>query len=485
MTDQDTDIGQSLLRLKVPAHADGFWAELDAVIQQDQGTQVVGIGNRRNRPEVGRWIAIAAAGVAVVAIGLSSWLSRDGGADPGGTDGVVASSAAGDGAQTTAAPDSPTTIDQEASPRSTSATASTPAGADVTTTSIATATEAAPWSATVSMAEVPAVLVDEWNDAENRAWCPALYPDAAADAAGRVRAADFGGGWAVAWDLPDGPGSTAASEYCEDCGRSAFGVAGIGMPVADDTGTRMPNVIHFDDGAVAGYTGEGFEPANPKRLAEISIPDHGCVYQVWSHLGDDHLVSLLASLRAVDGLSQGRIDLRTVDDITYVNGGPAPWSGDAIAYEQPDMVLAPASLESLVPGAVARAVNGSTWGAAWDAPSGPGHDALNELCADCGRGVVGIVGMASGSFDGGDEQPWLQVIEWDDGSLAYFTWYLMDPAFPEEVAVRVTADTGTEMVDGVKAILSVPGVDDYIEVWSHLGPQHLYEVIEQLRFVER
>jgi hypothetical protein len=482
MTDE-TGARRHLVRLDVPPHSDGFWSELDASLRSAQGTPVVGLETRSVRPRRGRWMAIAAAAVVIAGVGGALWLG-DGGSVADTATTVAPGDVASDGAQGSAA--STTTAVTPSSP--TTAAASVGGGPSTTTslpTTIATPTPA-PWSFRVPATAVPGVLVDEWTVAENRQWCPALYPEASAGAGAVARAAAFGGGWAVAWDVPSGPGSAATGQFCEDCGRSAFGVAGADLLVDADTGLRMPNVIRFEDGAVAGYTGEGFDPGNPKRLAELSIPGAGCVYQVWSHLGDDHLLSLLNSLRSVEGLTAGAVRLRTATDIEYIDGGPAPWSGESVAAEglaDPDALLALSEPAAVVGGAVARSVSGYSWGIAWDAPSGPGHDSFNAACETCGRGVVGVVGETDTTFAPDPETLWLAVIEWDDGSRAEVTWYMSDPALPSDAALRRAVDSADLVPDGHRAFLSVPGIDGYVEVWTHLGFDHLLRVLEALRFV--
>ena len=59
----------------------------------------------------------------------------------------------------------------------------------------------APWAgAPLSQADVPEVLAEQWKIAENRLWCSALAPaDLGPQGTQAVpRAANFGGGWAVA-----------------------------------------------------------------------------------------------------------------------------------------------------------------------------------------------------------------------------------------------------------------------------------------------
>ena len=312
----------------------------------------------------------------------------------------------------------------------------------------------APWAgAPLSQADVPEVLAEQWKIAENRLWCSALAPaDLGPQGTQAVpRAANFGGGWGVAWDNPDGPGSTGASEYCLDCGRSAFGVAGVGGVVGEDTATRMPNVLEWSDGSKAGYTGEGLDPTNPKLLGEIAVAGQGCMYQVWSHLGAAHLEQFINSLRFVVGL-------------------------------QAIPLIAFADLGEGVGDARIRIANLGNWGVAWDNPSGPGHDGFNQPCLDCGRGAIGL-GARYGVGDNVRGYP--HRIEWDDGSFAEYGWRLGDNSLPEDRIIFNDPETGEPTVPAREARLVIAGTDAEFIVWSHLGEDHLLHLLNSLRFVDR
>lgn len=98
------------------------------------------------------------------------------------------------------------------------------------------------------------------------------------------RPAQFGGGWAVAYDLPGL--------------RSAFGVAGTGASASGDTYHDWPHRQAWADGSSAGYGPEGGE--GPKQLAYLKIEGQQCLYNVWSQLGTPHLEHLLRHLRFVE-----------------------------------------------------------------------------------------------------------------------------------------------------------------------------------------
>lgn len=146
--------------------------------------------------------------------------------------------------------------------------------------------EPAPWANAPLAAEaVPRPFRDEWSSADNRARCALLAPDDVVPRLAEARSAQFGGGWGVAWDLPDQ--------------RSAFGVAGTGASSSADTYDEWPHRIEWADGSHAEYGPEG--GSGPKQLAYLVIPGQECLYNVWSMLGRRHLEELLGSLRYVAG----------------------------------------------------------------------------------------------------------------------------------------------------------------------------------------
>lgn len=150
----------------------------------------------------------------------------------------------------------------------------------------------APWTAPPLAAyEVPDVYVDEWRRAENRDVCPLLAPDwlASGVASARPRRAEFSGGWAVAYDDPT---------LCAACGDSAFGVAAVGGPAEQDMDARWKQHVRWADGSHAGYGLEG--DTGPGWLAYLVVAGAGCNYNVWSNLGEAHLIELMSSLHRVD-----------------------------------------------------------------------------------------------------------------------------------------------------------------------------------------
>jgi hypothetical protein len=137
----------------------------------------------------------------------------------------------------------------------------------------------------------------------------ALRPVAFADdgrKGGTPRRANFGGGWAVAFDLPRE--------------RSAYGVAGTGKLPDDDAShaeqrrkliAQWPlfrDLSGLPQPAFAGYGVEGAKvyPADDPQgldansLAYVRIGGQSCLYNVWSQLGRAHLELLLDNLRLVE-----------------------------------------------------------------------------------------------------------------------------------------------------------------------------------------
>lgn len=145
----------------------------------------------------------------------------------------------------------------------------------------------------------------EWAKAENRKSCAPLALAAPGDPEGTPRAATFGGGWAVAFDLPGL--------------RSAYGFAGTGLLPGDKADSKVQrrrlagqwpyfrDLAHLPKPSFAGYGQEGAEayPAsNPggaglHSLAYLRIGGQRCTYNVWSRISRAHLEWLLDNLRVL------------------------------------------------------------------------------------------------------------------------------------------------------------------------------------------
>lgn len=160
----------------------------------------------------------------------------------------------------------------------------------------------APWNAeAVAAQSVPRELITAWNTAENRDWCAPL---AVRDVSGaRARRARYNGGWAVEFDKRGLPGITPGGRACTRCGRGAFGIAGTGLMTDEEDPTEAEEHVMRDGSRVRIEVGEDEEgqPSDAHGVvATIKINGQGCVYQVWSFGGDEHLQELLRDLRFVE-----------------------------------------------------------------------------------------------------------------------------------------------------------------------------------------
>ncbi|MAQ16958.1 MAG: hypothetical protein CMN30_19465 [Sandaracinus sp.] len=151
----------------------------------------------------------------------------------------------------------------------------------------------APWSSeALAAADADAALLGAWTSAENNGWCAPLVPAGATGA----RASTLDGGWAFEFDQAGAPGVSESGDTCRRCGRSAFGVAGTSMPVdsLNDEDTDAAPAPTYADGSFTEIVSE-----DGVASATISVGGQGCVYQVWSFLGEDHLRGLIEGLRIV------------------------------------------------------------------------------------------------------------------------------------------------------------------------------------------
>ena len=413
----------------IPEHPPGFWDDLAEEIRADAPT---------SRRWAGWQVAVSAAAAVIVVTGVAALLIRQVSA-PSIDAGPNATAPVGDDSLQTAT--------------------TPPVGGDV-----------APWDRSpLDADDVPQVLVEEWRRSENQLWCSALYPVATGVDDATLRRAEFSGGWALAWDLPDL--------------RSAFGVAGVGSPAWEDIGIRMPATVAYGD-QVVGFGGEGFDDAATQRLAEFSIPGQLCAYQVWSNLGDEHLLELVDSLRLVEGLEAEPIDKDAAGELTPLDRGPAPWAAPAVAY--PDgWPAAPTETLAFIPttgvpeGANVRTTTQPLWSLAWDSDSGPGHDALNVPCQDCGRGVVGVTVSSIEAIPEGRPDA-----RWDDGSEGYIVPRVGDSGIPIE-RLRFRVPGSDQLVPGAPRIdIYIPNLGVTVSAWSHLGTEALFELVDGLRLAD-
>ncbi len=163
---------------------------------------------------------------------------------------------------------------------------------------------ASPWSARrVNKAEVPKELMQEWaKTSSEQKWCAPLTihesskrRDSNKEATpGKARGVALDGGWAIAFDRKNGPGINRAGQPCAQCGRGAYGVAGVAMEPAEVFETDRATHRVYDDGSRVSLDEE-----NGVATAFITLPHLPCVYHVWSFLGSDHLSQLIDSARLV------------------------------------------------------------------------------------------------------------------------------------------------------------------------------------------
>jgi hypothetical protein len=149
------------------------------------------------------------------------------------------------------------------------------------------------------------LILSEWSKAENRAKCAPLGFTGDGGKGGEPRRAYFGGGWAVAFDLPGK--------------RSAYGLAGVGLLPDDEAAesaqrerliNQWPSFVDLTDLPQPAYAGYGVEGGTAWReddpqalasnaLAYVRVGGQTCQYNVWSRLGRAHLERLLSNLRVI------------------------------------------------------------------------------------------------------------------------------------------------------------------------------------------
>ena len=153
------------------------------------------------------------------------------------------------------------------------------------------------------------VAIAQWRKAPNRASCAPLALASNGGVAAKVRSANFGGGWGVAFDTPRM--------------RSAYGFAGSGLLPEDDASDSVKRAElakqwpytrelglrsgGLPEGSFAGYGLEGgarYSASNPdgrgeQSIAYLRISGQKCLYNVWSRVSGAHLETLLDSLRIV------------------------------------------------------------------------------------------------------------------------------------------------------------------------------------------
>ena len=130
-------------------------------------------------------------------------------------------------------------------------------------------------------------------------------------------------------------------------------------------------------------------------------------------------------------------------------------------------------------GAQVRPTTEPMWSLAWDAPSGPGHDAMIYPCSDCGRGGVGVTVSASAGPPEG-----IPDARWDDGSVGFVLPRVGDPSIPID-RLLYRAPGSNDLVPGAPRIdIYIPRFSVVVSVWSHLWTDSLFELVDGLRLVD-
>lgn len=158
----------------------------------------------------------------------------------------------------------------------------------------------APWSEPpLTTHEVPPPILAAWERAENRDNCAPIAPRSFGAAEGaRARASELEGGWAVEFDRRGMRGVMRDGTLCEACGRGVFGLAGTAMSPEEIAGEHSDTPApSFRDGSHAELEVSDSESI---AAATITVAGEGCVYQVWSFLGQDHVEELVRELRRIE-----------------------------------------------------------------------------------------------------------------------------------------------------------------------------------------
>ena len=359
----------------------------------------------------------------------------------------------------------------------------------------------APWSGgTLTPADVDLLLLDAWSEAANRGYCSLLAPaslgpegeNAVPRRAGFTPDED----WHVAWDNADGPGMTGDSEGCDDCGRSAFGVHGTTL-LNDGISAR------WSDGSGMEVLPSDFQvytDGHQRVLANLVVTGQPCLYQVWSSLGEEHLVWFVNQLRFVESYYSEPFEPRRIGEATVIGLGDPPWEAPPLQEAEVDPLLLQRweeasdrggqcpllALSDLGPGngeAEIRTARFGGWGVAWDNPDGPGHDGTNEPCSDCGRGVVGLSGGRGSPDTIPQGRPFRA--EWEDSSYAVYGYegnlYNQLPLDRIDMRDQVTGELTTPPLHAWIQIADQP--DCLYQIWTHLGEDHLHYLFAQLRYV--
>jgi hypothetical protein len=159
-----------------------------------------------------------------------------------------------------------------------------------------------PWSApAMSASDAPRQILTAWQNAENRDSCAPLATRSLGLASGaRARTSELSGGWLVEFDRPGLPGIDRQGNECDTCGRSVVGIAGTSIApdalLGPDADALAPSYSDGSHAEIEVTDGDGESVAS----VTFTVQGQGCVYEVWSLLGADHLAEVVAGLRFVE-----------------------------------------------------------------------------------------------------------------------------------------------------------------------------------------
>lgn len=144
------------------------------------------------------------------------------------------------------------------------------------------------------MAALPDVYRLEWAEAGQPSTCPFLaFADLGPEAEqATIRRAEHASEMLVVWDNPSGPGHDTRGEPCDDCGRGVVGL-GTWQHGSSSVGTVT---ITWADGS---YANIATLPWVYGVSARVQPAGADCVYQLWSHIGIQHVEYLISRLRQV------------------------------------------------------------------------------------------------------------------------------------------------------------------------------------------
>ena len=163
----------------------------------------------------------------------------------------------------------------------------------VNTAQAATRLPKSPWQSHASLKsnQVSPIYHQQWRQSDYK-YCPILAianHSSVNVKTAQSRAANFSGGFAVAYDLKNYKGRPL---------RSAYGVANAGTTSKRDLYQGWAYRKNYADGSYVTLGREGNNPQG-KMLAYLVL-DNGCFYNIWSQLSSEHLQKMIGQLRYVN-----------------------------------------------------------------------------------------------------------------------------------------------------------------------------------------